>query len=131
MVPQNPSGFRFVEFWTVLAGQWLRNPSCQLKDRPQDFNGTHHPQSVPQLRWQRLLHQSKTAANGKAKEAHKRQISQAIPRNERDNGELSRPKAAPASSRSTQRGTQEDTRKEGTQEGTRKSVRARKPKTHS
>src|SRR5271156_3690248 len=73
----------------------------------------------------------KTAANGKAKETHKRQISQAIPRNERDNGELSRPEAAPASSRSTQRGTQEDTRKEGTQEGTRKSVRARKPKTHS
>ena len=46
-----------------------------------------------------------TAANGKAKEAHKRQISQAIPRNERDNGELSRPEAAPASSRSTQGGT--------------------------
>ena len=36
----------------------------------------------------------KTAANGKAKEAHKRQISQAIPRNERDNGELSWPEAA-------------------------------------
>jgi hypothetical protein len=30
----------------------------------------------------------KTAANGKAKEAHKRQISQAIPRNEHDNGFL-------------------------------------------
>ena len=59
----------------------------------------------------------KTAAIGKAKEAHKRQISQAIPRSERDNGELSRPEAAPASSRSTQGGTQE---------GTRKSVRARK-----
>jgi hypothetical protein len=68
----------------------------------------------------------KTAANDKAKEAYKRQISQAIPRNERDNGELSQPKAAPASSRSTQRDTQEDT-----QEGTRRSVRARKPKTHS
>jgi hypothetical protein len=37
----------------------------------------------------------KTAANYKAKEAHKRQISQAIPRNEHDNGELSRPEAAP------------------------------------
>jgi hypothetical protein len=55
----------------------------------------------------------KTAANGKAKEIHKRQISQAIPRNERDNGELSRPEAAPASLRSTQGGTQE-----GTQEDT-------------
>jgi hypothetical protein len=41
----------------------------------------------------------KTAANGKAKEAHKRQISQEIPRNKRDNGELSPPKAAPANSR--------------------------------
>ena len=59
----------------------------------------------------------KTAANGKAKEAHKRQISQAIPRNERDNGELSRPKAAP------QEGTQE-----GAQDGARKTLRARKPK---
>jgi flagellar biosynthesis/type III secretory pathway protein FliH len=72
-----------------------------------------------------------TTANGKVKEAHKRQISQAIPRNERDNGKLSRPEAAPASSRSTQGGTQEGTQegtREGTQEGTRKSVRARKPK---
>jgi hypothetical protein len=67
----------------------------------------------------------KTAANGKAKETHKRQISQAIPRNERDNSELSRPQAA-ASSRGTQEGTQE-----ATQEGTRKSVRARKPKTRN
>jgi hypothetical protein len=50
-----------------------------------------------------------TAANGKAKETHKRRISQAIPRNERDNGELSWPEAAPASSRSTQGGTQEGT----------------------
>jgi hypothetical protein len=76
----------------------------------------------------------KTAANGKAKEAHKRQISQAIPRNERDNGELSRPNVAPASSRSTQEGTQAGAREgaqEGTQEGTRKSVRARKPKSRS
>jgi hypothetical protein len=55
-----------------------------------------------------LLHQRQ---NGKAKEAHKGQISQAIPRNERDNGELSRPEAAPASSRSTQEGTHEGTRK--------------------
>ena len=61
----------------------------------------------------------KTAANGKAKEAHKRQISQAIPRNERDNGELSPPEAALANSRYTQGSTQE-----GIQEGTRKSVRA-------
>jgi hypothetical protein len=69
----------------------------------------------------------KTAANGKAKVAHKRQISQAIPRNERDNGELSRPEAAAAASaRSIQGGTQE-----GTQEGTRKSVRARKPMTRN
>ena len=44
----------------------------------------------------------KTAANSKAKVAHKHQISQAIPRNERDNGELSMPEAALASSRSTQ-----------------------------
>jgi hypothetical protein len=68
----------------------------------------------------------KTAANGKAKETHKHQISQAIPRNERDNGEISRPEAAPARSRSTQGGTQE-----GTQKGIRKSVRARKPKTRN
>jgi hypothetical protein len=68
----------------------------------------------------------KTAANGKAKVAHKRQISQAIPRNERDNGELSQPGAAAASSRSIEGGTQE-----GTQEGTRKSVRARKPMTRN
>jgi hypothetical protein len=68
----------------------------------------------------------KPAANDKAKEAHKRQISQAVPRNERDNGELSRPEAAPTSSRSTQGGTQE-----GTQGGTRKSVCARKPKTRN
>ena len=68
----------------------------------------------------------KTAVNGKAKVAHKRQISQAIPRNERDNGELSRPGAAAASSRSIEGGTQE-----GTQEGTRKSVRARKPTTRN
>src|SRR5436190_7823828 len=47
------------------------------------------PQGIPQLRRQhlrklprRLLHQSN------AKEAHRRQISQAIPRNKRDNGEL-------------------------------------------
>jgi flagellar biosynthesis/type III secretory pathway protein FliH len=68
----------------------------------------------------------KTAANGKAKETHKRQISQAIPRNERDNGELSRPKAA--SQEGTQEGAQEGAQ-ESTQEGTRKSLRARKPKT--
>jgi hypothetical protein len=76
----------------------------------------------------------KTAANGKAKETHKRQISQAIPRNERDNGELSRPEAAPASLRSTEGGTQEGTQEGtqgGTQVGTRKSVRARKPKTRN
>jgi hypothetical protein len=48
----------------------------------------------------------KTATNGKAMEAYKRQISQAIPHNERGNGQLSRPKAAPASSISTQGGTQ-------------------------
>jgi hypothetical protein len=65
----------------------------------------------------------KTAANGKAKETHKHQISQAIPRNKRDNGGLSRPEAAPASSRSTQGGTQE-----GIREGTRKSVRAQAKK---
>ena len=59
----------------------------------------------------------KTAVNGKVKEAYKRQISQAIPHNERDNGQLSRPKAAQASSRSTQRGTQEAAW-EGTKAGT-------------
>ena len=63
----------------------------------------------------------KTAANGKAKEAHKPQISQAIPRNERDNGELSRPKAAP------QEGTQEGAQ-EGAQEVTPKTLCERKPK---
>ena len=51
-----------------------------------------------------------TAKISKAMGAHKRQISEAIPRNERENGELSRPGAALVS-----------------QEGTRKSVRARKP----
>ena len=51
------------------------------------------------------------AAEGKGKEkekvAHKRQISEAIPRNERDNGGLSRPEAVPARTQeSTQEGTQ-------------------------
>ena len=26
-----------------MAGKWPRNLSCQLKDRPQDLNSTHHP----------------------------------------------------------------------------------------
>jgi flagellar biosynthesis/type III secretory pathway protein FliH len=75
---------------------------------------------------------SKGKGKEKEKVAHKRQISEAIPRNERDNGGLSRPQAAPAR---TQEGTQEGTQggtqaagQEGTQKGTRKSVRARKPK---
>jgi hypothetical protein len=76
---------------------------CQFRDPgPPKLEPSETPPGPPAL-----------AANGKAKEAHKGQISQAIPRNERDNGELSRPEAAPASSRSTQEGTHE-----GTQEGT-------------
>jgi hypothetical protein len=82
----------------------------------------------------------KGKSKGKEKEkvAHKRQISEAIPRNERDNGGLSRPEAAPARiQESTQEGTQEGTRaagqeagQKGAQAGTRKSGRARKPKSH-
>jgi hypothetical protein len=78
---------------------------------------------------------------GKEKEkvAHKRQISEAIPRNERDNGGFSRPQAVPARTQegaqggtqaAGQGGTQGGTQagQKGTQEGARKSVRARKPK---
>jgi hypothetical protein len=84
----------------------------------------------------RLPEPRNPAAEGKGKEkekvAHKRQISEAIPRNKRDNGGLSRPKAVPAR---IQENTQENTQaagqkvgQEGTQEGARKSRRARKPK---
>jgi hypothetical protein len=72
----------------------------------------------------------KGKGKGKEKEkvAHKRHISEAIPRNERDNGGLSRPEAAPARTQeSTQEGTEAAGHEAG-QEGARKSGRARKPK---
>ena len=65
------------------------------------------------LRWPDRDSRAKTTlttisrASQKEKVAHKRQISEAIPGNERDNGGLSRPEAAPARTQeSTQEGTQ-------------------------
>jgi hypothetical protein len=126
MVTQNPSGLRFVEFEQFLlgSGRGVR-PASYLKESSPGFQrysslpgGPTAAAAAPPEAPPMPPAPVKTAANGKAKETHKHQISQATPRNKRDNGELSRPEAAPASSRSTQGGTQE-----GTQEGTRKSVR--------
>jgi hypothetical protein len=69
---------------------------------------------------------TKRVPHGRASHERVSHVSQVIPRDERDNGELSQPEAAAASSRPIQGGTQE-----GTQEGTRKSVRACKPITRN
>jgi hypothetical protein len=101
--------------------------------------------SIPEAGWEEIARppeprnptaKGKGKGKGKEKEkvAHKRQISEAIPRNERDNGGLSRPQAAPARTQeSTQEGTQaagQEAGQEGIQEGARKSGRAHKPKSH-
>src|SRR5437764_6869047 len=115
MIPQNPSGFRFVELssfsWAVAEKSLLpakgSSPGFQRYSPPPECPtaAAAAPPEAPPAPPAPV----KTATKGKAKETHKRQISQAIPRNERDNGELPRPKAAPANSRSAQRDTQEDT----------------------
>ena len=112
--------------WSLGSFSWAMAEKSLLpsKESSPGFQRYSSPQDILQPRWQRLrklprplLHQSKQPQNGKAKEACKRQISQAIPRNKRDNDEVSRPDAAPASSRSTQEGTQVGIQ-EGIQEGT-------------
>ena len=102
----DPDSWEFEQFCWQMAEESLlpakrSSPGFQRYSSTPPRGGPTAAQQRLRKLLQRLLCQSKQRQTASQKEAHKRQISQAIPRNERDNGELSRPKAAPASSRST------------------------------
>jgi hypothetical protein len=129
---------------SLSSWRWAVAEESLLPVRGSSPGFQRHP-SISEAGWEEITGppeprnpaaKGKGKGKGKEKEkvAHKRQISEAIPRNERDNGGLSRPEAAPARTQeSTQKGTQtagQEAGQKGAQEGTRKSGRARKPKPH-
>ena len=95
---------------SLSSGRWVVAEESLLLGRGSSLGFQRYP-SISEAGWEEIARPPEPhnpAANGKGKErekvAHKRQISEAIPRNKRDNGGLPRPEAAPAR---TQESTQE------------------------